>query len=115
MKNTYIGIDLGTSAAKLLLVDEDGSILNSVTKEYPLEFPQPGWSQQDPEDWKWAVFSGIPELLRGFDAASVSGIGCGGQRRCWRSTGTAFLSRRRCSGTPPRRRSGHHSREWPGG
>lgn len=79
MKNTYIGIDLGTSAAKLLLVDEDGSILNSVTKEYPLEFPQPGWSQQDPEDWKWAVFSGIPELLRGFDAASVSGIGCGGQ------------------------------------
>lgn len=79
MKNTYIGIDLGTSAAKLLLVDEDGSILNSVTKEYPLEFPQPGWSQQDPEDWKRAVFSGIPELLRGFDAASVSGIGCGGQ------------------------------------
>ena len=79
MKNTYIGIDLGTSAAKLLLVDADGSILNSVTKEYPLEFPQPGWSQQDPEDWKWAVFSGIPELLRGFDAASVAGIGCGGQ------------------------------------
>ncbi len=75
----YIGIDLGTSAAKLLLVDADGSILNSVTKEYPLEFPRPGWSQQDPEDWKWAVFSGIPELLRGFDAASVAGIGCGGQ------------------------------------
>ena len=65
MKNTYIGIDLGTSAAKLLLVDADGSILNSVTKEYPLEFPQPGWSQQDPEDWKWAVFSGIPELRKG--------------------------------------------------
>ena len=79
MKNTYIGIDLGTSAAKLLLVDADGSILNSVTKEYPLEFPQPGWSQQDPEDWKRAVFSGIPELLRGFDAAAVAGIGCGGQ------------------------------------
>ena len=40
----YIGIDLGTSAAKLLLVDEDGQVRNTVTKEYPLEFPQPGWS-----------------------------------------------------------------------
>ena len=48
----YIGIDLGTSAAKLLLVDEQGRIANEVTKEYPLEFPQPGWSQQNPEDWK---------------------------------------------------------------
>ena len=44
--NLYIGIDLGTSAAKLLLMDELGEIKNVVTKEYPLEFPQPGWSQQ---------------------------------------------------------------------
>ena len=43
-------------------MDADGSILNSVTKRVSPEFPQPGWSQQDPEDWKWAVFSGIPEL-----------------------------------------------------
>lgn len=47
----YIGIDLGTSACKLLLVAEDGSILNTVTKEYPLSFPHPGWSEQKPEDW----------------------------------------------------------------
>ena len=55
----YIGIDLGTSAMKLLLMDATGRILNSVTKEYPLEFPQPGWSQQKPEDWKkafWKAF-----------------------------------------------------------
>ena len=75
----FIGIDLGTSACKLLLVAEDGSILNSVTKEYPLIFPRPGWSEQRPEDWWEAVRTGIPELLRGFDAASVAGIGCGGQ------------------------------------
>lgn len=37
----YIGIDLGTSAVKLLLVDEDGGIVNTVTREYPLEFPKP--------------------------------------------------------------------------
>lgn len=75
----YIGIDLGTSAVKLLLVDEQGKIHNEVTKEYPLEFPQPGWSQQNPEDWWNAVTEGIPELLAGFDAAQVAGIGCGGQ------------------------------------
>ena len=74
-----IGIDLGTSACKLLLMDQGGSILNIVTKEYPLEFPQPGWSQQNPEDWMQAVLAGVPELLRGFDASQVAGIGAGGQ------------------------------------
>ena len=75
----YIGIDLGTSACKLLLVDEKGQILNEVTKEYPLEFPKPGWSQQAPEDWKNAMMEGVPELLKGFDGAQVAGIGAGGQ------------------------------------
>ena len=77
--NLYIGIDLGTSAAKLLLMDARGQVLNIVSKEYPLEFPQPGWSQQDPEDWRRAVLEGIPELLQGFDGGAVAGIGCGGQ------------------------------------
>lgn len=75
----YIGIDLGTSACKLLLVGKSGAVLNEVTKEYPLSFPHPGWSEQNPEDWWAAVAEGIPELLAGFDAAQVSGIGAGGQ------------------------------------
>ena len=75
----YIGVDLGTSATKLLLMDEQGEIKNVVTKEYPLEFPQPGWSQQDPEGWRKAVMEGIPELLQGFNGADVASIGCGGQ------------------------------------
>ncbi len=75
----YIGIDLGTSALKLLLVDAGGTVLSTVTKEYPLSFPHPGWSEQDPEDWWRAVCSGVPELLRGFDANKVAGIGAGGQ------------------------------------
>lgn len=75
----YIGIDLGTSAMKLLLMDANGKIHNTVTKEYPLEFPQPGWSQQNPEDWRKALMEGVPELLTGFDASSVAGIGSGGQ------------------------------------
>ena len=75
----FIGIDLGTSAMKLLLMDAAGTIHNTVAKEYPLEFPQPGWSQQNPEGWEKALFEGIPELLNGFDASRVAGIGAGGQ------------------------------------
>ena len=75
----YIGIDLGTSACKLLLADEAGKILNTVTHEYPLSFPHPGWSEQKPEDWWDAVVTGVPELLRGFDALQVAGIGAAGQ------------------------------------
>ena len=75
----YIGIDLGTSSVKLLLMDELGEIKNVVTKDYPLEFPQPGWSQQAPQDWHKAVMEGIPQLLEGFDGKNVAGIGCGGQ------------------------------------
>ncbi len=75
----YIGIDLGTSSMKLLLMDAEGTIHNTLTREYPLEFPQPGWSQQNPEDWKKALLEGVPELLKGFDGSQVAGIGCGGQ------------------------------------
>ena len=75
----YIGIDLGTSTVKLMLVDEKGDIVNSVTREYPLAFPHSGWSEQDPADWWEAVVPGMLELLKGFDAAQVKGIGAGGQ------------------------------------
>ena len=75
----YIGVDLGTSAVKLLLMDEKGEIKNVISREYPLFFPHPGWSEQHPEDWKKAVLEGIPELLKGQDASQVAGIGAGGQ------------------------------------
>lgn len=75
----YIGIDLGTSAAKLLLVDEEGTVWNTVSKEYPLHFPIPGWSEQDPEDWWRAVVSGIQELIADCNKGQIAGLGCGGQ------------------------------------
>ena len=75
----YIGIDLGTSSVKILLVDEAGVILKSVTKDYPISYPNPGWSEQEPADWWQACCAGIKELLAGFDASDVRGIGCGGQ------------------------------------
>ncbi len=75
----FIGIDLGTSAVKLVLMDENGKIENIVSKEYPLSFPQPGWSEQKPEDWYTQSIQGLKELLDGFDKSQVAGISFGGQ------------------------------------
>ena len=59
----YIGVDLGTSAVKLLLMDGDGKIQKVVSREYPLFFPHPGWSEQNPEDWYKRSMDGIKELI----------------------------------------------------
>ena len=75
----YIGIDLGTSAVKLLLMDETGKIHNIVSKEYPISFPHPGWSEQNPEDWFAESMEGMKELIAECDKSQVAGIGFGGQ------------------------------------
>lgn len=75
----YIGVDLGTSAVKLLLMNEKGGIESVVSKEYPLEFPHPGWSQQKPEDWWKAVTEGLKELTANADKSKIAGISFGGQ------------------------------------
>ena len=77
--NTYIGIDLGTSAVKLLLVAADGSILNRATKEYPIYYPHSGWSEQNPEDWLKSTIEGINELLCEHNRDEVKGVSVGGQ------------------------------------
>ena len=78
-KHLYLGIDLGTSAVKILLVDEDGKVIRTESREYPLVFPNPGWSEQEPEDWWKAVIDGVKAIMRGIDPGLVDGIGCGGQ------------------------------------
>ena len=75
----YIGVDLGTSAVKLLLMDEKGNIKKIVSKEYQLFFPHPGWSEQKPEDWFKQVIIGIKELISDCNKESVAGISFGGQ------------------------------------
>ena len=75
----YIGIDLGTSAVKLLLMDSEGKIVNIVSKEYPLYFPNPGWSEQKPEDWFEQSMAGLKELTKDIDKSKVRGISFGGQ------------------------------------
>ena len=75
----YIGIDLGTSAVKLLLMEGNGKIVRVTSREYPLYFPHPGWSQQNPEDWYKQSMDGLCELLDGIDKSRVAGISFGGQ------------------------------------
>ncbi len=75
----YIGVDLGTSAVKLLLMNETGGIEKIVSKEYPIEFPYPGWSQQNPEDWWEQTVAGLKELTEYTDKSKIAGISFGGQ------------------------------------
>ncbi len=75
----YIGIDLGTSAVKLLMMDETGDIKKIVSREYDLSFPHPGWSEQKPEDWYEQSMDGLKELLDGCDKSQVAGLSFGGQ------------------------------------
>ncbi len=75
----YIGADLGTSALKLLLVNSDGEIENTVSKVYPVDFPHPAWSEQSPEDWRKALVDGIKELTHDYEPSLIKGIGVGGQ------------------------------------
>ncbi len=77
--NTYIGIDLGTSGVKLLLVAANGNILAENTQTYPVFYPESGWSEQEPEDWFSAVLRGLEVLLNGQDRQAVKGISFGGQ------------------------------------
>jgi len=75
----YIGVDLGTSAVKLLLMNEAGHIEKIVSREYPLSFPHSGWSEQNPYDWYDKTLDGLKELLSECDKRLVDGISFGGQ------------------------------------
>lgn len=75
----FIGVDLGTSAVKLLLMDEKGNNVNVLSKSYDVCFPHTGWSEQNPSDWFEQSIIGIKELIKDFDASEVKGISFGGQ------------------------------------
>lgn len=75
----YIGADLGTSALKLLLVDSEGEIINSVSESYDVSFPFSGWSEQKPEDWWNAFLEGFKKLTECCDKSLIKGIAVAGQ------------------------------------
>lgn len=87
-----IGIDVGTSSTKSVLMEEAGRVLAVAQEEYSLHAPQPGWAEQDPEVWWRATVRTIHALLRGTEIASerIAGVGFSGQMH-----GTVLLDRNR--------------------
>ena len=79
MDRTYIGIDMGTSGIKLLLIDGQRRTLAEASLEYEVDHPREGWSEIDPGVWYAAMLEGLRRLLTGQDAARVSAIGVTGQ------------------------------------
>ncbi|XKE95329.1 xylulokinase [Metaplanococcus flavidus] len=76
-----IGVDLGTSAVKILLVSQQGEVVQTVSKPYPLFHEKTGYSEQDPEDWVTGTIAGLQELLQNFSGVpeDIEGISFSGQ------------------------------------
>lgn len=79
MKKNYIGIDIGTSGVKLLLIDEEKNILSQTSREYEVSNPKENWSEIDPLIWYEKTIDGLHELLKGQNTNLVSVIGVTGQ------------------------------------
>ena len=77
----YLGIDLGTSGIKVLLVDEADTVHASHTEHLTIARPHPGWSEQSPEDWWQATLRAVDALAKDHPAevAAIRGIGLSGQ------------------------------------
>lgn len=76
---SYLGIDLGTSGLRALLVDEAGHPIGSTERHYDVSHPQPGWSEQIPEHWIIALEGAIAEMRERYpDFANLKGIGVAG-------------------------------------
>ena len=98
MNQYYLGLDIGTSGLKTVLMAGDGRIIGVNTQEYPCYSPKPLWSEQEPGDWWCATIRGIKQAIADskIDPAQVKGIGLSGQMH-----GAVFLG----DGIKPLRRA----------
>ena len=96
METLLLGIDIGTSSCKCCLLSSRGKLLGTASREYSPRFPQPGWVEQDPQEWYLAVLACLHELASKpeVDLRRVVAIGVTGQMR-----GPTFLDR---DGSPVR-------------
>ena len=76
MSEAFLGIDLGTSSVKALLVDLNGTVRGTGRAEYPTLRPQPGWAEQDPDAWWDATRIAVQQAV-GWSGTGVSIAGVG--------------------------------------
>lgn len=76
-----LGIDLGTSSVKVLLITTDGPAAGRGTAEYDILIPGPGRAEQEPEAWWGAVRAAVARALAGSDPRQIAAIGLSGQMR----------------------------------
>jgi xylulokinase len=90
MPDYLLGIDVGTTGTKALLVDPAGQVVARATRDYPLHTPRPGWAEQDPHHWWQATIAVIREVLAtsGASPDQVRGLGLSGQQH-----GSVFLDK----------------------
>ena len=81
MGKLLLGIDIGTSACKVAVFDEDGKVLAQANRDYPVYYPKSGWAEQDPEEWWDAICAGIRAVLEAEEVSpeEICGIGVDGQ------------------------------------
>jgi xylulokinase len=79
MSMYYIGLDIGTSSVKALLVSAEGKVVDSATPEYPFQTPRPLWSETDPDVWWEATCKAIRSLISEIDPSEVTAVGLTGQ------------------------------------
>ncbi len=79
MAELLLGIDIGTSACKVAVFDRLGKVVAQTNKPYKLYYPNPGWVEQNPDEWWDAIVNGIKEILDVVSANDIAGIGIDGQ------------------------------------
>ncbi len=85
-----IGFDIGTTSTRCILIDREGRLITSATKEYPMATPKPGWAEQDPADWWGGTLATTREVLKKseIDPSNIVAVGLSGQMH-----GSVFLDK----------------------
>jgi len=74
-RSIFLGIDIGTSAAKVGVFSETGTLLGMATRSYPTDMPRPGWFEQAPESWWKAVRESVCEVLQAHPGQHIAAVG----------------------------------------